>query len=1085
MQLKTSAWVLWPLLLNFSTFVNGNSSTSRIARCVARYTGPGSSANFSNNVYQTDFDGVTWDEDNWLLSTTNLEQGRFQSRGSMANGYFGINVASVGPFFEMDSEEAGGDLISGWPLFSRRQSFATISGFFDSQPHTNGSNFEWLSQYGGDSAISGVPHWSGLILDLDKDTYLDAKVDNTTISNFQSTYDFKAGILSWSYQWTPAKNSGSFHITYRLFTNKLYINQAVVDMEIIPSKNSQATIVNVLDGYAAVRTDFVESGQDSGAIFSAVRPNGISNVTAYIYANLTGSASVDLSSRKIITDRPYLNSNASSIAQSVHVKFKAGQKVQITKYVGVASSDAFKDPKQTAKAAASTALASGYVNSIRSHVTEWANVMPDDSVDRYSFPENGTLPADTHLIDSAVIAVANTYYLLQNTVGKNSINNSSSTGLNRDSISVGGLTSDSYAGQVFWDADIWMQPGLTTSHPESAQKITNYRVDRYEQAQQNIKTAYTGSQNKTHFSPSAAIYPWTSGRFGNCTATGPCWDYQYHINGDIGLGLLNQWITSGDTQSFEDDLFPIYDSVATTYADLLKRNGSAWTLTNMTDPDEYANAVDAGGFTMPLIATTLKYANSFRQQFGLEENTTWHDMAANILVLRENGVTLEFTTMNGSAVVKQADVVLNTYPLDYNSNYTTQDSLNDLDYYANKQSPDGPAMTWAIFSAVANEMSLSGCSAYTYAQYAYKPYARPPFFQMSEQLIDDASINGGTHPAFPFLTGHGGSNQVVLFGYLGLRLLPDDFLHVDPNMPPQIPYLKYRTFYWRGWPISAWSNYTHTAISRATTTPPLGTADQQFATTITVQSGPSSNMTTYELPLTGSVIIPNRQIGSQNTVAGNLIQCQPVQSATDFEAGQFPISAVDGASSTKWQPSLAANWSSVTVSFGDEIGAPVSGFHFDWAQAPPVNATVIFHNHTISNPKIASANSSANPNYHIVSSLTNITLSNPYNEETTDLDTIAIPVGNTTNVTLSSPVPAARYATLLIVGNQGLDAVDTQFKNGTGATVAEWVILGQSQGDNQSSLSPHNKRRINVHAAAAISDPVALMNRRRQFLELN
>lgn len=55
-------------------------------------------------------------------------------------------------------------------------------------------------------------------------------------------------------------------------------------------------------------------------------------------------------------------------------------------------------------------------------------------------------------------------------------------------------------------------------------------------------------------------------------------------------------------------------------------------------------------------------------------------MAANVLVLRENGVTLEFTTMNGSAVVKQADVVLNTYPLGYTANYTTQDSLNDLDY---------------------------------------------------------------------------------------------------------------------------------------------------------------------------------------------------------------------------------------------------------------------------------------------------------------------------------------------------------------------------------------------------------------------
>lgn len=83
---------------------------------------------------------------------------------------------------------------------------------------------------------------------------------------------------------------------------------------------------------------------------------------------------------------------------------------------------------------------------------------------------------------------------------------------------------------------------------------------------------------------------------------------------------------------------------------------------------------------MPLIAQTLRNANDFRQQYGIAQNQTWNEMADNVLVLRENGVTLEFTTMNGSAVVKQADVVLNTYPLGYTSNYTTQESLNDLDY---------------------------------------------------------------------------------------------------------------------------------------------------------------------------------------------------------------------------------------------------------------------------------------------------------------------------------------------------------------------------------------------------------------------
>lgn len=377
-------------------------------------------------------------------------------------------------------------------------------------------------------------------------------------------------------------------------------------------------------------------------------------------------------------------------------------------------------------------------------------------------------------------------------------------------------------------------------------------------------------------------------------------------------------------------------------------------------------------------------------------------------------------------------------------------------------------MTWAIFSIVANAMSPSGCSAYTYGQYAYKPYTRAPFFQMSEQLIDNSTINGGTSPAFPFLTGHGGSNQVALYGYLGLRLLPDDYLHIDPNLPMQIPHLKYRTFYWRGWPISAWSNFTHTTISRAKDTPPLVTADQRFGNkTITIRLGSSTDSKTYHLPHKGSVVVPNRQTSNEQTVDGNLVQCQTVESLDAYEPGQFPISAIDGAASTKWQPSMAANWSSITVSFGGEVGAPVSGFYFDWAQAPPVNATVIFHNETLNDATVGSPLADDESGYTVVSSLRNITISNPYDESTTDLDAIAIPVGNTTNVTLHSPVPAAQYASLFILGNQALDAIDVQYQNGTGATVAEWAIIGSSK--NQSSSAHNSRKKLNVRVANADS----------------
>ncbi|KAL2387071.1 hypothetical protein RJ035_004418 [Blastomyces gilchristii] len=1008
-------------------------------------------------LYLTRFPGVTWDNDNWRLTTTNLDQGHYQSRGSIANGYIGINVAAAGPFFELDVP-VNGDVINGWPLYSRRQTFATISGFYDLQPSTNGSNFPWMNQYGGESVISGVPHWSGLILDLGNNQYLDATVDAAEISNFKSTLDMKGGLLNWEYTWSPAGREESFHISYQLFAHKLNVNQAVVQMAITPSADVEAKVVNVIDGYSAVRTEFVSSGEDGRAIYTSVSPVGIPNVTAHIYATLTGSKEVDLESLKSVPNPPYVHINQSSIAQAADVKLRAGQKSIVTKFVGVASSDGFENPGQVAKDASANAANAGYDSLLESHIGEWSTVFPDDSVDDFRLPETGWLPLDSHIIESAVTAVTNPFYLLQSTVSENALQAANNAPIHQGSVSVGGLTSDSYGGLIFWDADIWMQPGLVTAFPQAAQSFTNYRLSKYGQAIGNVHTAFTSSKNQTRFSEGAAIYPWTSGRFGNCTGTGPCFDYQYHLNGDIGLQMINNWVTTGDTQHFKEKLFPVYNAIAILYGDLLEKNGTTWTLTNMTDPDEYANHVDGGGFTMPMMATTLLYANSLRQIFGLEQNQTWNEMAENVLVLRDPGadVTLEYTTMNGSTLVKQADIVLNTFPLRYTDEYSPQNALSDLDYYAAKQSPDGPGMTYAIFSIVANEISPSGCSSYTYAQYSYSPYIRAPFFQFSEQLIDNWSENGGTHPAYPFLTGNGGANQVALFGYMGLRLLPDFVLHIDPNLPPQIPHLSYRTFYWRGWPLKAVSNYTHTMIQRATDTRPLSTADQKFADApIPVHVGPESNVTIYSLPGSGPLTIRNRQIGSQATFPGNMVQCRPVSSPDEYEPGQFPIAAVDGAASTKWQPKRANATSALTVSFPDEeISEQIAGFAFDWAQAPPESFAVVLHNAPLSLPVQQEQESTpstalsvpSTPGTLTVANVPSLTVSNPYDPATTDLNVIARYIGNTTNVTLAQPMPATRFATLLIWGNQALDDVDRNAGNGTGASVAEWSIFRAEAG---------------------------------------
>jgi trehalose/maltose hydrolase-like predicted phosphorylase len=101
----------------------------------------------------------------------------------------------------------------------------------------------------------------------------------------------------------------------------------------------------------------------------------------------------------------------------------------------------------------------------------------------------------------------------------------------------------------------------------------------------------------------------------------------------------------------------------------------------MTDPDEYANNVDNGAFTIASAAELLKEANALRIAQGLPINETWQEQWQNIAFPRApSNITLEYQTMNDSVAVKQADVVLLTYPLDYGENYTAADKLLDLDY---------------------------------------------------------------------------------------------------------------------------------------------------------------------------------------------------------------------------------------------------------------------------------------------------------------------------------------------------------------------------------------------------------------------
>lgn len=877
----------------------------------------------TSSSYPTRFPGVHWDNEGWKLSNSVLDQGHYQSRLSLANGYIGINLAALGPFFEKDISSSSADpSINGWPLFDPRQAFATIAGFYNSQPKLSASNFEWLDQYGGESVISGVPHWAGLLIRAGDHT-LDASTDPRTIRNFDSTLDIKAGLMRWNFDWL-AEPQAQLSVEYSMLVHKLHVNRAAVRLAVKSSADLDISVIDVLDGECAVRTDFVSKHHDpqSSTICTSVKPLGIQNVVAHVCSSLRSQS---FQSTHPVGDHKLTESSPSTIAQIAGIQLKGGQSIVVEKYVGVASSDAFSNPQIVALQSALAGAQDGFSSLLTSHQKEWNSIITPESVDDYNLAAHHPTLIDPNLIELQILAVTNPFHLLQNTIGSNAIAllSHSASGLDVWSLPVCGLGSSCYAGFIFWDAEVWMAPGLVLTHPQSARQIVNYRVEKFPQAQKNIKMAFSSSQNRTHqFSDSDAVYPWTSGRFGNCTGTGPCFDYEYHINGDIGLNLYNYLVASGDLAFFKQYLLPIYQGIAGFFGNLLSQlpNGK-YSLKNATDPDEYANHVDNPAYTMVLIETHLNTANELRARFGLEPVSSWAKKAKNLAlpIDQKTGIIQEYEGMNSSISVKQADVVLIDDFLNYPNPYTSR----NLEYYGNKQSLDGPGMTYGVYSVVNSRFQITGCASYTYHLFSSQPYVRAPWYQFSEQLVDDFSKNGGTHPAFPFLTGMGGDYRIPLYGYLGLRL-ELDHLNVDPSLPPQILSLSYRTFYWHGHPIKAVSNQTHTSLSRPVSGA-LPNANPRYTNSpMPVRIRTSKSL--WQLQPGGSLMV-----GHHTPTLNDPLQCQPTRSQESYLPGQFPLSITDGSSTTRWIPSELP--ASATVELNRQFASrSIIGFGFQDSQ---------------------------------------------------------------------------------------------------------------------------------------------------------
>ncbi len=330
-------------------------------------------------------------------------------------------------------------------------------------------------------------------------------------------------------------------------------------------------------------------------------------------------------------------------------------------------------------------------------------------------------------------------------------------------------------------------------------------------------------------------------------------------------------------------------------------------------------------------------------------------------------------------------------------------------------------MTWSAHSVSESQLQLSGCSSYTYLLYSSIPYLRPPFYQFSELLVDDASLNGGTLPAFPFLTGHGAFLQIFTHGLTGMRPRYDAF-YLDPSLPPQLGDggIQVRGMKWQGAIFDVDIQLENTTIWRRKPRKSYASSRKK-AVTIRI-GGNNLKSGDYRLKIGESLTVPTRR-PDLNT-GGNHALCKSILSSDGYTTGHFPLSAVDGSVSTVWQPTSSHQPAELIVDLGLEFTS-LSKLEINWAAVPSQGFKV-----EIAGENWETVNENFERSWREILKVDNVDITAPFEPER--VKEVKMAVGNVTIAALNKRFKA-RYIKLVIWGTQGVD-------KDVGATVAEFKV---------------------------------------------
>lgn len=759
----------------------------------------------------------------WQLATSTYDRD-YTRHPFVGNGYLSQRIPPSGAGYAATGEETG------FPLETPRYDGAFVAGLYGEGPSSQSDRPR--------HAIAAIPTWSGLTVTANGHEFT-AATPADQISNFRQSLDLRCGVVRTSLTWT-APGGKATDLSYEVVADRAHPHVGAVRLRVKPHWDGRTRITASLDGAGARRMHPAPGGVDGDLVRVGFTTDGVeaNGTMASVFSSRDGG-------------EPTSHVEGLTARQRLDVSVQRGRSYEFTKFVGVDTSVTSPDHSRHAVEAARAAAARGWDALFTDHAARWRDLWASDI----------RVPGRADLQRS----VRSSMYAILSSVRRG-----------QDfSVAPAGLSSDNYAGSIFWDTELWMYPGLLLRNPDIARSVVAYRK----------KTLPAARANAASLGQDGAFYPWTSADTGDLQKDCHSWRpphclTQNHLQSDVAWAAWQYFLATGDREWLRHHGWPVLRNVAEYWAGRATANpDGSYSITNVAGPDEYSNGVDDGVFTNAGAATALRHASTAAGLLGLHAPEEWNAIADRLRIPfdAEQRLFQQYDGYQGQRI-KQADAVLLQYPLEWPM--STEVAANTLNYYAPRTDPDGPAMTDSAHAINAAAIGEPGCQTNTYLNRAIRPFEKEPFAQFSEARGETAGEGAGA-PTFNFLTGAGGYTQVFSHGLTGLRMRQDG-IALDPMLPPQLPGgVELTGLHWQGRTFDLRLGPDHSVLT------------QQSGAPFTVTTPDGEHVVSPGAPLVVKTRRPDRE------PTDNLARCQR-STATSAEPGRYAEAAVDGSPATDW-----------------------------------------------------------------------------------------------------------------------------------------------------------------------------------------